>query len=162
MVFVLRVFLSLTLSLCLKMGQSQPILFIFVFFTLYNSINWLMLRWCAWDSNPGWRMEGAGESTELWRHPTSFINSVSLSLFFFLHLIFSLSLLFALQVFHSLSFSFFPFSVLSFYLSLFLFCSLACLKWYSDVKIETLARLTRNLPIPIQIFWLTKNSQSLN
>ena len=27
-------------------------------------------RWCAWDSNRGGRMEGADESTELWRHPT--------------------------------------------------------------------------------------------
>ena len=26
-------------------------------------------RWYAWDSNRGGRMEGADESTELWRHP---------------------------------------------------------------------------------------------
>ena len=26
-------------------------------------------RWRAWDSNPGGRMVGADESTELWRHP---------------------------------------------------------------------------------------------
>ena len=45
-------------------------LFIFVFSTWHNSnINWRKHRWCAWDSNPGWQMEGADESTVLWRHP---------------------------------------------------------------------------------------------
>ena len=30
-------------------------LFIFIFSTLHNSINWWKHRWCAWDSNPGWQ-----------------------------------------------------------------------------------------------------------
>ena len=43
-------------------------LFIFVFSTCYN-LNWKKHRCCAWDSNPGGRMKGANESTELRRHP---------------------------------------------------------------------------------------------
>ena len=39
------------------MGQSWPLLFIFVFSTLHNSINWWKCRWCAWDSNMG-RQDG--------------------------------------------------------------------------------------------------------
>ena len=54
------------------MCQSRPLLFIFVLFTFqfkWQIYNWKKSRWCAWDSNPGIRMEGADESTELWRHP---------------------------------------------------------------------------------------------
>ena len=41
----------------------------FVFSTCYNSniILWKH-RWCGWDSNPGGKMEGADDSTELRRH----------------------------------------------------------------------------------------------
>ena len=56
-----------------KMGQSWPLFpFIFVFSTCYNSnsnLNWKKHRWCAWDSNPGGRMDGANKSTELRWHP---------------------------------------------------------------------------------------------
>ena len=54
------------------MGQSRPL---FVYFRLFHitQFNKLMKRrWCAWDLNPGSRMEGEDKSTVLWRHPTNF------------------------------------------------------------------------------------------
>ena len=57
-----------------KMAQSRPLLFIFVFFKFLWQIydlNYIKHRWCALDSNPGGRIEGADEYTELWRHPKS-------------------------------------------------------------------------------------------
>ena len=57
-----------------KMAQSRPLLFIFVFFKFLWQIydlNYIKHRWCALDSNPGGRIEGADEYTELWQHPKS-------------------------------------------------------------------------------------------
>ena len=35
----------------------------------FNNTNWKKCSWCAWDSNPGRRMVGADETTELWLPP---------------------------------------------------------------------------------------------
>ena len=52
------------------MGQSRPLFVLFLFFSHYNfNTNWKKHRWCAWDLNPGRRMIGADETTELWRLP---------------------------------------------------------------------------------------------
>ena len=42
-----------------------------VYFRLFNMSQFKLKkrRWCAWESNPGGRLEGANESTVLRRHP---------------------------------------------------------------------------------------------
>ena len=63
-----KVTLQLGPILFLKMDQSRPL---FVYFRSFLVTISTQLekkhRWCAWDSNPGRRMVGADETTELWR-----------------------------------------------------------------------------------------------
>ena len=53
-----------------NMGQSRP-LFRFLYFSHsninynFNNANWKKHRWCAWYLNPGHRIEGSDETTEL-------------------------------------------------------------------------------------------------
>ena len=52
---------------------SRPLFVYFRSFHMTNIANILQMkkhRWRAWELNPGGKMVGADESTELWRHPT--------------------------------------------------------------------------------------------
>ena len=51
-----------------KSGPIPASFCLFSSFSCYNfNTNWKKHRWCAWDLNPGRRMVGADETTELWR-----------------------------------------------------------------------------------------------
>ena len=58
------------LQIFFKWAYPSLFMFIFVFSTLYNSINWWKHRWVLGTQTRGGRMEGAEEFTELWRHPS--------------------------------------------------------------------------------------------
>ena len=56
------------------MGQSRPLFRLFSSLPHHKSItNWKKCGWSTWDSNPGRRIVGADETTELWRPPTALI-----------------------------------------------------------------------------------------
>ena len=60
------------------MCQYRPLFLLFSSFlipitkTVSIYVNFKKSRWCAWDSNPGYRMVGVDETTELWRSPLSY------------------------------------------------------------------------------------------
>ena len=67
------------ISLAFKtMRQTSPLFHLFSSFShriskhcfIFNILK--KQRWCAWDLNPGHRMEGADETTKLWRPPLRF------------------------------------------------------------------------------------------
>ena len=64
---LLRKFQRKIFFIFFKWANPGLFLFNFVLFSLQFQYKLKKHRWCAWDSNPGRRMVGADETTELYK-----------------------------------------------------------------------------------------------